>query len=122
MSKGKLCFILFLLFLNLIIFIFGTNKNKIPIIKTDREPKNEKNELEAINETIAITTIQTQNIISTILSSSDKISEQTIINSSNEITVIQTQNINNSIIKSNFEKNEVMNGTQNQNIMLAIIY
>ncbi len=120
MSKGKLCFILFLLFLNLIIFIFGTNKNKIPIIKTDREPKNEKNELEAINETIAITTIQTQNIISTILSSSDKISEQTIINSSNEITVIQTQNINNSIIKSNFEKNEVMNGTQNQNIISTI--
>jgi len=52
---------LFLLFLNSIIFIFGKSKNHINIIKIDREPKNEKNEQEIINKTIAITTIQTQN-------------------------------------------------------------
>ena len=76
-------------------------KKSSDLIKTERVLRNKKNEQEIINETNTTAIVQTQNIINTILSSSDKINEKKIQNRENEI--------------SNVEKNEVMNNSGYQN-------
>ena len=107
MKKKKIYIASFLLLVNLILYYFDIQKKSSYLIKTERVLRNEKNEQEIINETNTTAIVQTQNIINTILSSSDKINEQKIKNRANEI--------------SNVEKNEVMNNSQNVNIISTII-